>query len=81
METESGGSKGSSGTHDGGTKGIFGESEGAMHQLMRNHTRHARSLTDCTMTIDTKQHNTEVKGIRGFQLLKNARRDHADIQR
>jgi hypothetical protein len=52
-----------------------------MHQLMRNHTRHARSLTDCTMTIDTKQHNTEVKGIRGFQLLKNARRDHADIQR
>jgi hypothetical protein len=48
---ESGGSKGSCGTHDGGTKGIFGETERTMYQLMRDPTN-ARELTDYATTID-----------------------------
>jgi hypothetical protein len=57
--TESGGSNGSSGTHDGGTKGILAAPERTMHQLMRDPTHDARVLTECTKTTIRKQNEFE----------------------
>jgi hypothetical protein len=65
---ESGGSNGSSGTQDGGTKGMLAVPELIMHELTRDSTHNARALTDCTIMMNWKQHETEALlfGVRSF---------------